>query len=295
MSGVLATGGTSMPPDQPPSYENSAAPPSYDYVNQGTAPATAPPTAPPMNNTYQPQYQPQPPMQQQYQPQPPMQQNYQPQPPMQQNYQPQPMQQQYKPETNTDENGPKKYFGCRIGVWVLIGLLAWVTIFEFCALCVSNKLTTVKNSSITIHCGWEGYQAEFGGSSSTTKYKDCSDDNPCKDNKNAGNTFIAFGILSFFLILGMFPTIVSIDLGFLPCCCNIWTANLVCSGILWLFMTISWGAWVDQNTCKDADDSKHGGGLNLMITAWFFFTFSYIPLSIPAVQKMCFGPQACDD
>jgi len=125
-------------------------------------------------------------------------------------------------------------------------------------------------------------------------YSDCEN---CADNESAGDTFIAFGVLSFFTLIGMFAIIISIDCCAQccnNCCCSLWVGNLVTSVIVSIMMTISWGTWVNKNTCMDGDGAKHGDGLNLMIAAWFFLTFFYLPLSIPEVQKLCFGPQACD-
>lgn len=181
----------------------------------------------------------------------------------------------------------------RIGVLILLVTLLWVLLMEFCALCVSNKLTTVKlevlGQTYTAHCGWDKIKVE---GVSEVKWSE-SDDEDSKKNKSAGASFIAMGILSFFLILAMIPLVLNMEFGFLPKGIPIWYVNLGACFVLWIFMTCAWGAWANQNTCQDFDDSRHGDGLNLMITAWFFFTFFYIPASIPHVQKALFGPNAC--
>jgi len=179
--------------------------------------------------------------------------------------------------------------GMKPGVCLVFALLMWILLFEFCAICVSDKLTVGDND---YKCGWE--KACVG--SNCTKYKDASGDN-AKKNKDAGNTFIGMGILSFFLLIAMVPVVS--DMHFKFCAgfqtfVSSWTLNLIFTAVLWLFMTVAWGHWVDANTCKDVSGTKHGDGINLMITAWFFLTFFYVPLSIPMVQRMLFGDKACE-
>jgi len=200
-------------------------------------------------------------------------------------------------QTPASENGPTKYCCARLGVWILYGILGFVTLLEFCSLCTSNNLTKVENDFGTMYCGWDEYRIEVAGQEQSFKYKDCGAGQDCEDTESAGSTFIAFGVLSFFTLIGMFAILGSIDCCGQccnNCCCSLWVGNLVTGVIVSIMMTISWGTWVDKNTCMDADDAKHGDGLNLMIAAWFFLTFFYLPFSIPAVQKCCFGPNACD-
>jgi len=178
--------------------------------------------------------------------------------------------------------------GMKPGVCLLFALLLWVLLFEFCAICVSDKLTVGDNDA---KCGWEKVCA----GSTCVKYKDQSGDD-AKKNENAGNTFIGFGILSFFLLIAMVPIVC--DLHYKFCAgfqtfISSWTLNLICTAILWLFVTVAWGNWVDANTC-DGNGAKHGDGINLMITAWFFLTFFYVPLSVPMLQRMLFGDNACE-
>lgn len=181
--------------------------------------------------------------------------------------------------------------GMKPGVCLLFALLIWVLLFEFCAICVSDKLTVADNDG---KCGWEKLCP--GSGASCTKYSDMQGDD-AKTNKDAGNTFIGMGILSFFLLIAMIPIVCDIHFKFcagFQTFVSSWTLNLIFTAILWLFMTVAWGHWVSANTCKDADGAKHGDGTNLMITAWFFLTFFYVPLSVPMLQRMLFGDNACE-
>merc|ERR1719285_291949 len=175
------------------------------------------------------------------------------------------------------EFGP---WGMKPGVCLLFVLLMWILLLEFCAMCVSDKLTVADNG---VKCGWEKYCFD----SACIKYKDMGTDDGEK-NKDAGNLFIGFAILSFLLLIAMVPIVCDMHFNFCDGI-NACALNLCVSGILWIFMTGTWQNWVTINTCSDFNGSKLGDGTNLVITAWFFLTFFYIPLSIPTLQRMLFG------
>jgi len=187
-------------------------------------------------------------------------------------------------------------------------------LFTFCALCVStHKLANGKFDSglcnntpgietwDEVDCGWKEvcWTIRILGTRMCRDYSDFEKNQACPDldankNVNAGNSFLGFAILSFFLEIFMMFLLMNFHAQFIEAL-NKWTVHFGCACGLWLLTTISWGAWVNQNVCTKYDGMKQGDGTNLMITVWFFLMVFYLPLSIPRLQVYLFGHSLGND
>lgn len=179
--------------------------------------------------------------------------------------------------------------------FTLLVFMSIFILFTFCAMCVSgNKLSsgsiTILGTSVKVTCG----HSKFCMGSNCVKYTDDglegSDD--AKAMKRGGNVFVTFAVFSWFLEIVMLVIVLDWDLKFLKdrIPYNTRTIHLIMNGVLWLMLTISWGAWADHRRAPCSDVGL-GDATNLLITVWFFLHF-YIALSIEYVQKLLFGEQA---
>lgn len=200
---------------------------------------------------------------------------------------------------------PPKMLDVQTANFTLCVFMGLFLLFTFCALCVStHKLANGKFENglcndtpgvvfSDVDCGWKEACFTLQGARFCRDYADgeknplCPDLDPNK-NVNAGNSFLGFAILSFFLEIFMMFLLMNFHGQFIAAL-NKWTVHFGCACGLWLLTTISWGAWVNQNICTKYDGMKQGDGTNLMITVWFFLMVFYLPLSIPRLQVYLFG------
>jgi len=83
-------------------------------------------------------------------------------------------------------------------VWILAGIAYFFLLVGLMADQLSNVNFTVSTTSIQVLCGWKQFTASSGGASLTETYTDCGSDD-CKVQYQAGQAWIAFGILAVFL------------------------------------------------------------------------------------------------
>lgn len=159
---------------------------------------------------------------------------------------------------------PNSVFGLPSKAFAKLVYLCIMTFFIFLAMCINELSTADCHDAPDCTYGWKQLDCDIIG---TVGY-----DGNSSDLKQAGQTYLAFCLLSFFLLCYMIFDVLNgvYEILFLPCG---WYCQYIHIFILWICNTISWGAWVNQADDNICSDSKNGGSIAILVMVWMGIIF----------------------
>jgi len=190
----------------------------------------------------------------------------------------------------------------RAGTCALLGMM----IFCFCFILLSfmsNTLTVSKNNESTNYCRWNQFCLEVDATDAKVKvcdkYSNIEEERSMSKNAGTGGSWLFFNILTFLTMIVQLLLIVDFDYEHLPVPMyldkkKMKLINFGLSVLCFTLLTISWGGWADNNTCKIVFEPTYYGGhqngasINLQICSWIVLTFFYLPISFPSVEAFLF-------